>query len=384
MPLMLGSKTYDPVDNFNTTPGLFDLHPAIGLYYATPFGHALVSAASPLPVTGAIGGVLDTDDNSIAPGQTTTLNIVENYFFDKLAAIWKRWEGGVDNSPTTSDQCGFVGGSVTDPLDAYADGDACCLHFDTSGRLLVTGTFTFPSTEDDDDAIAAGALARAEVLNIAYFSNLDNASIWERWTGRSDDDSLPFLDASPTVLGQTLISDGASWKRLMGAINNTVAPASPRGAFSVGVVRTSFDVFAAGDAAVDQYTVDGAKIGILRTQEPFEVLTSQAAIAGGGVLTSTAVQQNSLFAGSLGRHSLQGFVHYTGTASSLTIDVQISLDAAVTWVTTDSYTVLSGVASTIRDLCIAMGNRVRIRITNNDGVNGTGTTNIGFYLTHAH
>lgn len=627
MPLMLGSKTYDPIDNFNTTPGLFDEHPCIGLYFATPAGHALVSAINPLPVTGGGGGgvgITDTDDNSIAPGQTTLLAIDENYIYDAVAGVWIRWQGGIDNAVApASPQGAFVGGIVTDPVDVFVDGDISLLHFDTSGRLLCNATFTFPSTEDDDNAIAAGALARAEVINIPYFSNLDNTSIWERWTGRNDDDSVDTGDGSPTIIGlnyvwdrdsaspdvwrrkpgrtednsisegqfqptevgltyvfnptvsdwvrlqggtdnavgpatpqiafvggivtdpvdvfadgdvsalhfdtsgrllisgsvivtpfattadddaiasgatleylinlnygfdgtdwrrenvrdatssiseslmhlltrsavsalntaagagsqneavwgrapsafegvatgvgtalwtasvmlgtetgagvyhllevrnadvdadftETLrgaltnsrlaIQDGSDWIIWQGAVNNAVAPAAPQGAFTVGLVRTSFDVFVAGDAYVPQGTVDGATIVIPRTQEPFEVATSQATIAAAGIFTSASIQQNSLFAGSLGRHNLQGFMHYAGTASSVTIAIQISLDSGATFITTDTFTVVSGTATVIRDLCIAMGNRLRIQITNNDGANSTGTTNIGFYLTHA-
>lgn len=53
MPLMRGSKTYDPVDNFNTAGGV-DIHPAIGLYYASPTGHVLVSPTNPLPVDATV------------------------------------------------------------------------------------------------------------------------------------------------------------------------------------------------------------------------------------------------------------------------------------------------------------------------------------------
>lgn len=54
MPLMSGSQSHFPVDNFNTTPGSCDLHPAIGIYFASPTGHVLVSAVAPLPVAAAV------------------------------------------------------------------------------------------------------------------------------------------------------------------------------------------------------------------------------------------------------------------------------------------------------------------------------------------
>jgi len=44
-------------DDFNTTPGTEERLPAVGLYYATPTGHRLVSEVNPLPVNS--DGILD-------------------------------------------------------------------------------------------------------------------------------------------------------------------------------------------------------------------------------------------------------------------------------------------------------------------------------------
>lgn len=291
MSASMGQTEALPIFDFDTGGGN-DQHPATGLFYAAAGGHALVSAATPLPVT---AGTQDTDDDSIATGQTTGLEI-----------------------------------------------------------------------------------------SIGYFSNLDNASIWERITGRDDDNAIPSGDASQTTLAFGYVHNGVDWIRQNGAANNAAAPAAPQGAFIAGIVRTSFDVFAAADAAVPQVTVDGAYLGIERTQEPFEVANSQAAIAAAGTFASASIQQNSLFAGSLGRTLLHGFVNYTGAATSLTISVQISLDAGVTFITTDTFTVVSGVATVIRELPVSLGTRVKISILNNDGASGTGVTNIGFYLTWAN
>ncbi len=136
--------------------------------------------------------------------------------------------------------------------------------------------------------------------------------------------------------------------------------------------------------AVDRFTDEGAKVVAERAQEPFDLGTSQATIAASGSFVAGPAQQNSLFAGSRGRTLLSGVVHYAGTASSLTINVQVSLDAGATWVTIRTFTALSGVATVIERQTVAMGNRVRVVVTNNDGVNGTGTTNISFNLTHAN
>lgn len=148
MPLMKGSKTYDPLDDFDTDLGGYDLHPAIGLYFAAPGGHRLVSLADPLPVTGGGGGgvgILDTDDNLLVAGQTTLLAIDENYVFNAVAGNWIRWQGGIDNSPAAAfPQVGLVGGKVTDPLDVYADGDVCAFNFSTAGRLLCDAAITTP------------------------------------------------------------------------------------------------------------------------------------------------------------------------------------------------------------------------------------------------
>jgi len=217
MPLMLGSKTYDPVDNFNTTPGLFDLHPAIGLYFASAAGHVLVSAASPLPVTPIGGGdVTDTDDNSLVSGQTTGLEIIENYIFD--GTVWIRQMGGIDNAVApASPQGSFIAGIVTDPLDVFTDGDISFLHFDTSGRLLVNAEGV---TDTDDNSIAAG-----------------------QTTGLSIDLSYLF--------------DGTVWIRQMGGIDNAVAPASPQGCFVAGIVTDPLDVFADGDISFLHFDTSG-------------------------------------------------------------------------------------------------------------------------------
>lgn len=207
-------------------------------------------------------GITDTDDNAIAPGQTTLLAIDENYVYDPVAGDWIRLEGGVDNSPgPATPQVAFVGGVVTDPVDAFVDGDVSGLHFDLGGRLLVSG-------------------------------------------------------------GSSLL-----------------------------------EAFA-----------------------PFELANSQAPLAASGTFVATT-QQNLATAGSGGRAMLHGFVHYAGVASDLTVTVSISLDAGATFIVIDTFTVVSGTPTVIRELSVALGNRVRVTVTNNDAASGTGTTNIGFYLT---
>lgn len=119
--------------------------------------HAIVGA----------GGVFDetADDNAVAQGDT--LLEVLNLPYVNNGTGWIRAQGGTDNaSAGTANQGQFVGGIVTDPLDAFADGDFSLLHFDTNGRLLVNAEGV---TDTDDDAIAAGQETSLGInLNYGY------------------------------------------------------------------------------------------------------------------------------------------------------------------------------------------------------------------------
>jgi hypothetical protein len=255
-------------------------------------------------------------------------------------------------------------------------------------------------SEIDAPTFPAGQFQQREMSDLYGF----DGSVWRRVlvdiTGRlvvvgggggggvgitdTDDNSIVPGQTTLLAIDENYVFDGTNWIRWQGGTDATAAPATPQGGFTAGKVITTFPVFVAGNVAVDRFTVDGAKLEIPRTQEPFELTLSQAAIAASATFTSAVVQQNSLFAGSLGRTLLHGLVNYAGTASSLTVNVDISLDAGATFVTTDTVTVLSGMPTVIRNLSVALGNRVRIRVVNNDGANGSGTTNIAFYLTHAN
>lgn len=66
MPCGMGSATNLLTDNFNTGGGV-DLHQAIGLYFAGPAGHLIVSALNPLPVTGVLSpSAFSNNTNSAA------------------------------------------------------------------------------------------------------------------------------------------------------------------------------------------------------------------------------------------------------------------------------------------------------------------------------
>jgi hypothetical protein len=113
----------------------------------TPTGALVVSGGG----GGGGVGITDTDDNSIASGQTTLLAIDLNYVFN--GTNWIRLQGGVDNAVApASPQGAFVAGVVTDPVDAFVDGDISLLHMDASGRLLTSCSPGAPGT-----TIVAGA-----------------------------------------------------------------------------------------------------------------------------------------------------------------------------------------------------------------------------------
>jgi hypothetical protein len=300
---------------------------------------------------------------------------------------WIRQQGGVDNAVAATDPQGlFVGGTVTDPLDAFSDGDVSLLHFDTSGRLHVTssgGSTGLTLTETDDDSVAVGQSVDA-TLGLPYFSNLDNAGVWERWTGRTDDDALPINDAHPTILNMLYGYDQAatSWKRINAIPDNAVIGVTPVGIMTEGIaVDTAFPTFAGNDAVIDRYSTEGANIATLREQEPYELGTSTSTIASGTTVTLGGVTVNDFFTGTRGRTDLNGFLRYDGSASSVTVLVQVSVDAGVSWSDLDSYQALSGATTVFRDLSVAVGEQIRVRVTNNDGANTTGTTRYGFFFT---
>ena len=305
-----------------------------------------VNGAGELIVSGGGGGVgiTDTDDNSLAAGQTTLLSINETYIFD--GTVWIRQFGQIDNAVApASPQGSYVGGNVNAGLPAYTAGDFSVLNFDLSGRLLVSASISMV-TDTDDNAIASG-----QVLDL--------------------------------IIQENYIFNGSVWMRQEGGVDDSAAPAFPQGAFTAGKSTATFPALATGDAVVDRFTNDGAKITIPRTQQPFELLLSTATLAASGTIAGTT-QQNDFFLGSLGRTLLAGFVNYAGTASSVTAIVEISVDGGGSFITVDTFTVLSGTPAVIRNLSVALGNRVRVTVTNNDGANSTGTTNIGFYLTHGN
>jgi hypothetical protein len=116
--------------------------------------HIRVSPAGRLEVdviSGGGGGVTDTDDDSVAAGQTVSLNISMPYYFDRETSVWKRSAGRSDDDSVPISE-GWPGG-----------------------------------------------------ITLPYFSNLDAGipGTWKRWTGRNDDGTLPGSDFHPTILGQT-------------------------------------------------------------------------------------------------------------------------------------------------------------------------------------
>lgn len=332
----------------------------------------------------------EVDDNDVAPGHTVDEVLNINYIFDPVGGgtpNWMRQEGGVDNSPGPAfPQVSYIGGIVTDPLDVFVDGDTSGLHFDTSGRVLVSGVTTSTHTEVDDDDVAIGHTVD-EVLAINYFVNRDGApNNWRRWPGYVDDNDIPDGDVQPTVIPLNYLFAGAgggdSWIRWGGGVENAVVPLEAKQpGFVGGLVTDPLDTFADDDASMLHFDTQGCLLTRNCEDDPFELALSQAAIAGGGTFTSAVVQQNALQAGSRGRTYLHGFVHYAGTASSVTVFVDISLDAGVTFISVGSFTVVSGVVTLLQDYSVSLGNRIRIRVVNNDAVNGTGTTNLAFYLT---
>lgn len=159
------------------------------------------------------------------------------------AADFEIWNGGTENAAAIATPAGaFVGGVVTDPVDVFVDGDVSLLHFDTSGRLLTTATATL--TETDDDAIAIGQVLDG-VINLPYFSNLDNTSIWERWTGRDDDGSITSGDGSPTVIGLNYNFDGTNWVRTLARPANTAIDQ----ALDYGLIRAAVSGIDSGAGA---------------------------------------------------------------------------------------------------------------------------------------
>lgn len=122
----------------------------------------LVDTTGRLIVVGGGGGggvgITDTDDNSLAAGQTTLLAICEGYVYDGTS--WIRHYGGVDNAVApASPQGALIGGVVTDPLDTYVDGDISLLHFDLLGRLVVAtqGSPGATIATSADTAVGIGA-----------------------------------------------------------------------------------------------------------------------------------------------------------------------------------------------------------------------------------
>jgi len=84
------------------------------------------------------GDIVEDDDNDIADGQTTGLEITIGYIHDGTS--WIRQMGGLDNAPAAASPQGtFIAGIARVALPVYADGDVVIPAFDTSGRLIVSG-----------------------------------------------------------------------------------------------------------------------------------------------------------------------------------------------------------------------------------------------------
>ncbi len=188
-------------------------------------------------------GVTDTDDNSIADGQTTGITIPLNYMYDGTA--WIRVQGGVDNAAApAAPQTLFVGGKVTDPLDVYVDGDTCVLNFGLDGRLLVDAEGV---TDTDDNSIADGQA-----------------------TGLS----IPL----------NYMHDGTAWIRVQGGVDNAAATGSPQGLFVAGIVTDPLDAYTDGDVSFFHFDTSG-RLEVKTTISEGTTVTSPADTAVGVGLT---------------------------------------------------------------------------------------------------
>lgn len=114
-------------------------------------------------------GITEGDDNSIAPGQTSSLNIPLNYIYN--GTDWIRQMGGVDNAPAAvSPQGSFIAGiSRTGVLPIYADGDVVIPSCDVNGRLLTFSSAASGTviTTPADTAVAIAATVALPVPPVA-------------------------------------------------------------------------------------------------------------------------------------------------------------------------------------------------------------------------
>lgn len=147
------------------------------------FGAGVVRAALPVYADGDVSlfnfntsgqlmvdaeGITEGDDNSIASGQTSSLNIPLNYVFN--GTDWIRQMGGVDNAPAAgSPQGTFIAGVARAALPVYADGDVVIPAFDTSGRLIVSPSAPVGTviTTPADTAVAIAATVALPVPPVA-------------------------------------------------------------------------------------------------------------------------------------------------------------------------------------------------------------------------
>lgn len=208
--------------------------------------------------TGAIvvatgGDITETDDNDIAQGQMTGLEITIGYIND--GTKWIRQQGGVDNTPApAAPQGGFIAGVARAALPVYVDGDVVVPNFDLSGRLLVDSEGV---VETDDNAIASGQISSLNIpLNYVF--------------------------------------DGTNWIRQMGGVDNTPAAASPQGAFFAGIARLVLPTYADGDVVIPSCDENG-RLLTLSSSAPGTVISTPAdtAIGIGATVALPAIPAGS-------------------------------------------------------------------------------------------
>lgn len=234
---------------------------------------------------------------------------------------------------------------------------------DAANPLPTTAVATH--TQDDDDAAASGhTIDEVLPLNYGFDASLADPSLWIReqiWK----DDTAPHADQLPL--------------RGVGAFGTVV----PLLGFPTGV-----GLLGGGNMANYLLSQERILFTTDRNNEPFEILNSQADIDPSDSVASAAITVNTILgpgaANSLGRTVLHGSAFYTGgapPASGLTVTVDVSYDSFATFVTVDSFSVVEGTPTVIRDLSMALAPQIRVTVTNDDAVNGATGVNIGFYLT---
>lgn len=108
---------------------------------------------------GTTSGALDTDDGSIATGQSVNLNAVMPYGYNATAAAWQRAGLAVTDSPApTNGQLAMGNGSTATPT-AVTDGDSQAIWLDTVGRVHLV-------TEAAEDSASADAQIGQRMLAV--------------------------------------------------------------------------------------------------------------------------------------------------------------------------------------------------------------------------